>query len=502
MRLQLERIDASGLCIELPGAGPAQQVSVRRAEALRGCIEQGKGALRLRDVGADKVVLEVLRLVFGSVIVTQSGQGILDGLRVEFESKGDHTVLDMLSQVRAEQLAIDTGSIHLQGVARIDGMRVRVDGNHGRIEAEYVSLSGFEADVGAARIRADSLVADGLVIAWGDAFTLEARSVRAPALEVEAGGTHLQASELAVEALAQCGSQVTLGGASVAKVAIGYAAVTETAPETGAPPEPEPEPVQPKRDAGDGSFDWRLLDGLRGELGIDLSLDLTVPVIGRRRATHRFRIPIDDGTIDYIELENDLSTLENTLLDFAVRDGALVLERGIPLLPTRGRGKPIVVWKLDEADLRLAQRRRVRLAVLPKAQLAGEPASEPKPERASPPSVALRRLGLQNIRARLGLTAIEGPVAGIIRALSFESLALQGEVHHVPGGEPRPGRIKGELTALRTTISGLPLGRSRLHVEQASLVQVSELDVRFAGLRPTEIRLELVDLALGRTELC
>ncbi len=114
-----------------------------------------------------------------------------------------------------------------------------------------------------------------------------------------------------------------------------------------------------------------LLDGLAGVINVELSLDLTVPVIGRRRATHRFRIPIADGAVDYMGLEKDLSTLESALLDFAIRDGALVLEMGIPFLPTRGLGKPILQWDLAPADLDLARRDRIRLAVLPRFRTVG-----------------------------------------------------------------------------------------------------------------------------------
>ncbi len=133
-----------------------------------------------------------------------------------------------------------------------------------------------------------------------------------------------------------------------------------------------------------------LLDGLAGEINVDLALDLTVPVIGRRRATHRFRIPIVDGVVDYMGLEGDLSTLESALLDFAIRDAALVLEMGNPVPPETRPRKPILQWDLAPAGLDLARRDRIRLAMLPRFRtVAGTPDPPGSPSDSS--RFAIRR---------------------------------------------------------------------------------------------------------------
>lgn len=501
MRLRLDHIDAAGLELALPGAreGADQRVVVRSAAGLKGLVEQGAAGLRLSEVQIERVVLEALRLVFGSVVLTQEGGATLAELRVGYEQSPGETVVDLQGDVQATRLAVDVASVHVAGEARIEGMRLRVRGGQGSIEAEQVTFSSFELRLGGLKVTAERVEAQGMIVAWGEGFRLEARTLTGPAVDLDVADLRARATELDVRELDVHGGDVSWTRASIGSASVEAASILPArTPDDGRPTPASTDAAGTRASA----FDWRLLDGLHGELGVDLAVDLTVPVIGRRRATHRFRVPIERGTIDYMSLENDLSTLENTLLDFAVREGALVLERGIPLLPTRGRGKPIIVWKLGEEDLALAERHRVRLAVLPGARLANEgegAKSDAKPE--SPPSVALRRLALQNIHARLGLASVEGVAQGVVEALCFEALAVQGAVHHDPEGEPRQGGIQAELTAVETSVVVLPLGRKQLQIEHVRLVRVSTLELGFEGLRPSTVRMELAGLGLGRTSL-
>ena len=270
--------------------------------------------------------------------------------------------------------------------------------------------------------------------------------------------------------------KVTTGALSDAKVALHLE-------------QPEQASTQKKPDVPHGNiFDWHLLDGLRGEFNVDLEVDLTVPVIGRRRATHRFRVPIDAGAVDYIELEKDLSTLENSILDFAVRsDGTLVLERGIPLLPTRGRGKPILTWQLEPLDLALAQKDRIRLAVFPQFEVAGSEDAESEPKEEGSSSVALRSLVLSNMETHLSLDANVQPLEAAIRSLTVEQLSLLGQVQFHPGQEPKPGRLSGEVKGVEATLVGLPLAAHALSIAQLHVGSVADLEGDFLGLGITSL---------------
>jgi len=51
-----------------------------------------------------------------------------------------------------------------------------------------------------------------------------------------------------------------------------------------------------------------------------------VPIIGHRKATHRLRVP-SQVHARLPRAREQLSTLENAVLDFSAKDGALRLER-------------------------------------------------------------------------------------------------------------------------------------------------------------------------------
>ena len=238
-------------------------------------------------------------------------------------------------------------------------------------------------------------------------------------------------------------------------------------------------------------FDWRVLDGLSGDINADLALDLTVPILGRRQATHRFRVRVEHGSIDYRRLENDLSTLENTLLDFSVRDGALVLERGIPLLPTRGYGKPIVLWDLGPDDVVLAEQQRVRLAVLPRMRMAREPDARVDE---SPPSVALRRLGV-HVDASVALAPIRTEIVGPLRLRSVGSLSVRGNVSHDTERAPLDGSLRAEAVDVEAALDALSLAALSLDVGRLQFARASS-EIAFTGVRPRHVHATVDALSL------
>jgi hypothetical protein len=251
-------------------------------------------------------------------------------------------------------------------------------------------------------------------------------------------------------------------------------------------------------------FDFRALDGLSGEIDVDVDVDITVPIIGHRKATHRLRVPVAGGALDFRALEDNLATLENAVLDFSAKDGALRLERVNPLFPARGHGKPIIVWDLDAPDFALAEQNRVRLAVLPRARLADHDAeSEPEPAEPTKKSpVALERLALHRIDVKLALAAIEGDLGGQFRPRSIGAIALKGSVDHAPSASaPAAGAVVGELSAVSASLAGLPLGASLLDVEGVSLASAPRVEITFRDVNPTNIEVDLGGLTLDGVTL-
>jgi hypothetical protein len=498
MRVALERLDSRSLEVTLQGA---QRVAVRSAEALSGTFESEGARLHIENLRAERLALDALHLVFGSVALTTSEGAAFAGVGAEITNDPDALVLAIDAQTAsAPALAVELEGFRLRGKVSFTKLRIAVTGGEGRIEAARVDLSGVSVHVGGVEIVADALSGEGLAMGWGEeGFRFDAKRLEGPALRVGAGAAQIEASALRAHDVAVRGSEVAVSRATVAtgSLSVAFAPAPER---SSAPPRPSAAPPLPRASAapppaaGLPLFDWRVLDGISGDLRVDLALDLTVPILGRRRATHRFRVPLEDGTLDFMRLENDLATLENTLLDFAVRDGALVLERGIPLLPTRGRGKPIVWWNLGPDDLALAARQRVRLAVLPYVYVASEPSEGS--EEGSRSSVALRQLSLLDLEARLALAPVGAKGTAQLLPLRIGSVVVEGNVFHDVTSPPREGLLRGTLGELEASVAQLPLGREVLDVARLRLARISALEAAFLDVRPTALRLSLDGLEL------
>lgn len=405
-------------------------------------------------------------------------------------------------------LSLNVSGVELRGELRAQNLRLKLGEGGGQISAAEMSVEGFEIRSGDLTAQAASFSGGGVRISWGDAgLRIAAESLAGPSLSLALAAGRVEFGAWSVEGLSFGGGsiEVARGSVSEAKVDLSFGNLE------GNPSELiDVEPAVVASPHRIKILDWRVLDALRGEFNVDLEVDVTVPVIGHRRAVHRFRVPIEAGAIDFMELEKDLSTLENSILDFAVRpDGTLVLERGIPLLPTRGRGKPILIWRLDPEDQVLAQSDRIRLAVVPRFEMAGSDHTgsddtgsvdaEPEPKEEGSSSFALRSLVLSNMETHLSLgrnaQTLEAapsfeavrPFDAAIRSLAVEQLSLAGQLQHHPGEEQKPGLLTGEVKGLETTLVGLPLALHLLSVAELHVGAVADLQAEFVGLRPTSL---------------
>ncbi len=500
MRLALGSIDANGVVLDLPTSdgSETERLRVRVARALKGTLTQGERSLLLSELESEWVELEAVTMTFGSTRVTSIGDATFSKTLTHYEKTPEVTKLELDSRaVHAASLRIEVGSVDVQGELRLQECRLIIDGGTGRIEAKHACVESFRLHLGGLRLSATELLADGMLVGWGpDGFRLEATQLKGPELTLEIGAMRLDAARLAVKKLVVHGGRVSFSEATVANAQLDVAfrqgspavePVTERASGVGKLHSSEPKKTV---------FDFRLLDGLSGALHVDAVVDMTVPIIGRRRATHKLRLSVDDGSIDYRAIENSLSALEDALLDFSVRDGALVLERGIPLLPTRGFGKRLLIWQLSPEDLALAQQGRVRLAVLPSVQLAADLARAKAEQDGGPSSFALRRLSLENMDLKLSLDEVAGPTTSAIAHLSFERLLAYGNLQHELQGEPRKGVVHAQLDALSTGLTGLALGSMRVDVKSLKLEALRDAALCFVGLTPSHLRVDIAGLYL------
>lgn len=503
MRVALEQLDTRGVVLELPVGqdGVRQSVALRSAQKLRGTLEQEAGRLTLSGLAAEEILCETIGLLFGQVRLTE-GELRAHGLFAELDVAEGHTSLDAAAAtIVAGGSAVDAGAFHVDGQVRLDQLKLEVRDGKGHLEFGEIEVKGFSLRAGPIGVEAQSVVAKNLRIGWGNGLELSAESLSAAGARLSVAGH----GELRSRAFTARDASWRAGRARVGAVSLGEAQVAANLPElpasSAASAAAHKERLaallrSAKLDAYLGIF-----DALFGHVDVDVQVDVSLPVIGSRRAVHEMRIPIEAGSVDYRKLESNLATLEDSLLDFAVRDGALGLELGIPLLPTRGRGKQLVVWDLNEADLALAEQNRVRLAVLPKAQLAVDlptslPGSSADQGDQGKSPLALRHVGLANIDVNLGIAPTEPKPTVALKSLRLDGLKLHGTVHHDVEGPPRHGELNGGLVGLTARVAELPLGPDRLSVGAFQVERLSDVHVDFVGPRPTRVNAALTGLSL------
>jgi len=475
MRLNLERIDASGLDLDLsPDLNHDRRIALGAVRGLRGSLSQNAESLRLADVLAESVVVSLLLLKFKSFNIELPMEGNLNQLSGSYERSPGSTELKLLAtSLHAPRLALRFERFQAQGDLSAKNVKLHTSTLQSFVKADWLELSNLELS-GVLASKAQRVVATDVTVTWG-----------ASGYRVEVGTLELPKTSV----------QLDMSGADESKKKDRQAQVEDSK-------QTHSEPTA-SRQSGAANIDWSVLDGLSGPLDVDVLVDMKVPVLGSRHAKHPLRISIQSGTLNYLELERDLSALEDSLVDFAVRDGDLVLERGIPLLPTRGRGKPIPIWPLNAEDFALTTENRVRLSVLPQARLATTGELDAKAATATKsdvgtekkdPAVGLRELSFVNLQSLLRLDPTKTS-KGPFRGLSFEELMLQGSVYHSNSGAPaREGELTGKLRALKGGIESLPLGNSHLDLGSLKLAELTNLSVQFRDIRPEQASFELSEL--------
>ena len=235
-------------------------------------------------------------------------------------------------------------------------------------------------------------------------------------------------------------------------------------------------------------LDLPLLDGLDAKVEADIVVDLKLPVIERRVATHRLRLAVDRGVIDFKQLEGGLSTLENAILDFEVFDAGLMLELDAVVVK-----RELLLWPLADEGMRLARQNKVRLRTLACPTMV-VPAASPKDDDDAPSPVALRRVEVKDIRVEGALrSASLLPVGdgtlrlGVGDTHALGRLRVTGAVAYDPDGAPPDTTLSVELADLDVGLDAVAVGARRLDVSRARLGQVADAKVTLRGVRPRAV---------------
>ncbi len=461
------------------------RIEIGDVVGLGGAVSTSPEAVRIGPAQVDAVGVSRLRLELSRGAIEIGGQ--LSGARVELAiARGGRTpAVDgciEATAVDADRLTLELGERRARAGARLENAVFTASAGGGAIDAEVAVLTDLQVGLGALVLRADAVELDDARVSWGrGSVRVEARAARAKQVTLIGQQLELVLDELALpEGIVYDGDRMTAPLLQAAEVRVGVTlGPRRTASADTADARPGPR------------VDARLLDLLGGHVAVDVFVDTALPVIGHRRATHRFRLGVEHGTIDFQQVEHGLSGLEDAFLDIELDGDTIVFERDIPLIP--GDAKPILLWKLDDAiELALAREHRVRLRRLARFEVAGKHQGGGGGGGKSP--VQLRQLKLQNIDAELSMSpaaAVADPDAatqsleGWLQQASIELLRITGEVAYAAGhAEPPPGTLSISGRAIEATVAGVPMGRTAL---QRALLRVDALEhvaVVFAGLHP------------------
>jgi hypothetical protein len=524
VRLAIDRLLSDGLTLELPREGSdPDSLELERGVGVRGVYASDRETIAFEGVQADELDAARVTWHVGQTVRVLAAPLVLGGAELDARiARGAlHGRQRFVGHVAARELAgraigLDIGSTRL-AAASVEGAAVSYRSPHGepsevrltrlallalavaagdvRVELEAVEGRGGAARFGGGaveialatlEIRGGRAKIGDFEIAFGAAAASDVRLTRgAGGWQVGFGSLSLRALELRTpdarvvvsrvelaEGLRHGAEGLVLPACEIAELEV-EATLPEPAPRSGTAMRGPP-------------LDLRFLDLLSGRLHVDVNVDVRLPVIKRRVATHEFRIPIDRGTIDFHELERDLAFLEDAVLDFKVKGDRLVFQKDIPLVPFDE--ETIVYWSLEDDEIELASRNRVRLRRLAHPK-------QPERKREGDSSVELVQLDVDPIEAVLHL---DGPGdfvhGGLLVRLgapgkhAFAELRVAGALRHRPNQAPQPGELRIDLRELRAGFEGLVLAGRAASVASVEIDAVADARVSFSGVRPRAVR--------------
>lgn len=403
-------------------------------------------------------------------------------------------------ELRATLLDTESMSLELQTVrarahVRAEEILIKLDGRGGRITAGSLTLMDAHCRVRSLNVRLGVLSVTGLKVAWDSGRPrIEAIKAHAKDVCIERGGLQINIAAIDLPEGLRVHDSVEIDSVLVGAIELSMDELKKQ------PEEVDPQtPVESEPTTVEGpvlGLDYSIFDTINGDLDVDATLATTLPVLGKRTATHHFRIPVHGGIINYKDFESGLSDLEDAFINMRLRGNKLVIERDIPLIP--GFHKPIITWALEPGDLALAKKHLVRLRTLPSYVFAG--ASDDDEERAKKSSVKLHRLDFDNISVGLSLdeTAVLKSGQGSLRA-HIDEIQLAGSLHFDPDDDEDvvPTALSAKAKGLGTVAEGL-LVRGHLLNARLDIGSLESFRLGFDQLRPTKLDFALKNSSLSR----
>jgi hypothetical protein len=338
----------------------------------------------------------------------------------------------------------------------------------------------------------------------GDQRTLEIQGATLGAVRATLGATTAEIHGGAIpRGLRWSDDVVELGELLADRIVIEVADVSGIAPEPELPKVPPPEAEAETR-SGTAPIDLEFLDGLHGQIDIDLRVVTDIAVVGRRDKTHHFRVPVRQGEVNYRSLERDLGTLEDAFIDIEVRHGKLSIENDIPLLPFYYRS--LILFRIPPGEVERAENdRMIKLRHFAEWELppSDESKKSSKKRKKSSGPVDIVALDFENVELSLGLDReahielgngslhLGGPEESPLGAFT-----LRGAMRWRPKEEPQPGELEATVDGVTFGLKDLKLGDRWLTVQRAHLDAIESAKQEMSGLRPGRLRVEARGLDL------
>jgi hypothetical protein len=503
VRLSIADLTTRSIELELPTKdGDLRSLRLADLAGLTGELHRGTAGTALRRLAADQLTIAQVDWPLSSGRVVVDSPATLADLAFDAELATDgERPLPFFGRAAARSLTgrgvkLQLGSRKLTANLRADELELDQSDAAGFIACSSVELGDVQSALGSVLLRLSRASLGRLRFDWGEGGLVSASSLSAEQLEVVGGGVELQVPHIELpEGLRTSGPrwaapvvlvpELRLSIADLARLLTGRDRdrddpTSEAAGETSASASPAAAAARPPRDL-------RYLDRVGGRLDVDLTLEVVVPVLGRRRATHHFRIPIGDGTFNFKELERDLADLENAFIDVEHRGDKLVIQRDIPLIP--GMKRPLLLFDLDPDEQELARRRLVRLRTI--ATMRRPPGKRDEGKS----SVTVKEVDIANIDAALALAPPADGTTDALLAASAASVSARGRLRFAPGKvlEPTHGSLVG--TGLAAGPGTLTIAGIDYELDRISAASV-ELEVDFAGFRPGAATAVIRDLRI------
>ncbi len=471
LQIGVEQLGAEGFRLELDGRGGARNViALAPGGGIRGRYEQDDETVGLHAIRADRLVVSELAWALASGSVGGSArmhEVEIDGLMATSKSRG--TRPGFVGRLRAKKIEA-TADVTL-GTTKLHGANLVID--------------DFELTADESGRR---------TVQIGGATAATVRGVM--------GQTQVDITDLVLAAFSDDAGMLHVQRLRLGSVELSVAELSRDGGEPAAPASPGPAASRPR-----APLDLGFLDLISGNLAVDVVTDVSLPILGSRKATHSFRLPIDAGVISFKAIEKGIATLESLVLDFEVEGDKLILEKDIPLVPFDNQ--PLVTWMLDDVGRKLAKDDKVRLSTLARPQLPPKVKAAADADRAKKgKAVELRRIDVDNLDLRISITSTfelavgEGRVRfGASERASIELLHVTGELAHDGNGDAPRGAIRVMGKGLHAALHGISLPRRKLDAHAVSVDTIEAVDVGFAGFRPRKASVRVAGVQLDKVQL-